>query len=64
MVRQHIRAAGLTPDGLESAIAAALVDEHMMVDPIVSVTVIEHHSSQSPFSALSEIRHRFRLPVR
>jgi polysaccharide export outer membrane protein len=44
MVHRHIRAAGLTPDGLESAIAAALVDEHVMVDPIVSVTVVEHHS--------------------
>jgi polysaccharide export outer membrane protein len=54
MVRQHIRAAGLTPDGLESAIAAALVDEHMMVDPIVSVTVIEHHSQ--PITVFGAVR--------
>jgi polysaccharide export outer membrane protein len=44
MVRQHIRAAGLLPAELENAIAAALIDEHVMVDPIVSVSVVEYHS--------------------
>ena len=43
-VRQHIHAAGLTSDELESAIAAALVNEHLMVAPIVSVTLVESHS--------------------
>jgi polysaccharide export outer membrane protein len=42
-VRQHIRAVGLIPDELEKAIAAALVDEQVMVSPIVMVTVVEYH---------------------
>jgi polysaccharide export outer membrane protein len=44
MVRQHIHAAGLIPDELEKAITAALVDEQVMVNPIVMVTVVENHS--------------------
>ena len=35
---------GSLPDELEKAIAAALVEEHVMVSPIVSVTVVESHS--------------------
>ena len=44
MVRQHIQADGLSPSELEKAIAAALVDEQVLVDPIVSVSVVEYHS--------------------
>src|SRR5260221_14524036 len=40
IMRQHIRAAGLTPDELENSVSAALVDEHILVDPIVSVTLV------------------------
>ena len=44
MVHQHIRASGLTADELETAIAAALVDEHLLVDPSVFVSIVEYHS--------------------
>jgi len=43
-VRQHIHAAGLTSDELERTIAADLVDEQLMIAPIVSVTLAESHS--------------------
>ena len=44
MLRQHIQAAGLTLDDCENAIAAALVNEQVLVNPIVSVSVAEFHS--------------------
>ncbi len=44
MLKQHIHAASLNPTELENAISAALIEEHIMVDPIVSVSVIEYHS--------------------
>jgi len=44
MVQQHIKAAGLTPDDLEKAIATALIQENVLVDPIVTVSVVEYHS--------------------
>ena len=56
MVRQHIQAAGLNPDELETAITAALVDEKVMVSPIVTVTVVEQHSR--PITVLGAVRSR------
>ena len=44
MVRRRIHAAGLLPAKLEGAIAAALIDEHILVDPVVTVSVVEYHS--------------------
>jgi len=44
MLRQHIPAAGLYPAELETAIAAALTDGNVLVDPIVSVSVVEYRS--------------------
>jgi polysaccharide export outer membrane protein len=44
MLRQHISAAGLYPAELETAIAAALTDGNVLVDPIVSVSVVEYRS--------------------
>jgi polysaccharide export outer membrane protein len=44
MVRQHIKAAGLLPAELENAIMTALVDEHVLVSPVVTVAVVEYHS--------------------
>lgn len=44
MVQQHIKAKELFPSELETAIAKALVDEHVMVSPIVTVSVVEFHS--------------------
>jgi polysaccharide export outer membrane protein len=54
MVRQHIQVAGLVPAELETAIATALIDEHVMVDPIVSVTVVEYHSR--PITVVGAVR--------
>ncbi len=53
-VHQHIQAAGLTPDELEGAIAAALVEEHVMVAPIVSVSLVESHSR--PITVVGGVR--------
>lgn len=44
MVKQPIHAAGLYPQDLEKDIAAALVKDHLLVDPIVTVTIIEYDS--------------------
>jgi polysaccharide export outer membrane protein len=44
MLRQHIQAAGLSPAELETAIAAALIDGNVLVDPVVTVTAAEYRS--------------------
>ena len=44
MVKQPIRAAGLYPKDLEKRIAAVLVKDHLLVDPIVTVTIMEYDS--------------------
>jgi polysaccharide export outer membrane protein len=44
MVRGRIKAAGLLPADLEKAIADALTEENILVDPDVSVSVAEYHS--------------------
>jgi polysaccharide export outer membrane protein len=44
MLRQHIHAAGLYPAELESAITEALTRENVLVDPIVTVSVVEYRS--------------------
>jgi len=44
MLRQHIQAAGLYPPDLEAAITAALISGNVLVDPIVTVTVVEYRS--------------------
>jgi len=44
MLRQHILAAGLYPAELENAITAALTDENVLVNPIVTVSVVEYRS--------------------
>ncbi len=44
MLRQHIQVAGLTLDEAENAIAAALVNEQVLVNPIVSLSVTELRS--------------------
>jgi polysaccharide biosynthesis/export protein len=44
MVAQPIHAAGLYPEGLEEAITKALVSENVLVDPVVTVTVVEYQS--------------------
>jgi polysaccharide export outer membrane protein len=44
MLKEHISAVGLMPSDLETAIAQALVKEQIMVDPIVTVSVVEYQS--------------------
>jgi polysaccharide export outer membrane protein len=44
MLKQRIKAQGLLPADLESAITAALRDEQILVDPFVTVTIAEYHS--------------------
>jgi polysaccharide export outer membrane protein len=44
MVQQHIKAAGLYPSELEKSVTTALVEENVLVDPIVTVSVVEYRS--------------------
>src|ERR1039457_3973684 len=44
MLKQRVKAQGLMPGDLESAIAKALQDEQIIVDPFVTVTVAEYNS--------------------
>lgn len=44
MLRQRVKAQGLMPGELETAIAEALKSEQLIVDPFVTVTVAEYNS--------------------
>jgi polysaccharide export outer membrane protein len=44
MVPQHIKAAGLYPAELEKAISTVLIQENVLVDPVVTVSVVEYRS--------------------
>jgi len=44
MVKQPIHAAGLYPGDLERAISAALSGNHVLVDPVVTVSIVEYRS--------------------
>lgn len=44
MLQEHVHASGLYPSELEVAVAKALVAENVLVDPIVSVSVVEYRS--------------------
>jgi len=44
MVRKRIHVAGLTQDECENAIATSLVNEQVLVSPMVTVTIAEYHS--------------------
>jgi polysaccharide export outer membrane protein len=54
MMRQPINAKGLFPRELEKTIASALVEEHVLVDPVVTVTVVEYRSR--PISVAGAVR--------
>jgi polysaccharide export outer membrane protein len=54
MLRGHIKAAGLYPADLESSITAALTEEHVLVDPVVAVSVVEYRSH--PISVVGAVR--------
>ncbi|MFZ0338959.1 MAG: polysaccharide biosynthesis/export family protein [Terracidiphilus sp.] len=44
MLTRPVHAAGLYPDGLEKAITTSLIAENVLVDPVVTVTVVEYQS--------------------
>ncbi len=44
MMKDRIKAQGLFPEDLEKAIAAQLVEEQLLVDPYVTVSIAEYHS--------------------
>src|SRR5438874_13823840 len=44
MLKQRVKAEGLMPAELEAAIATALQDEGLIVEPLVTVTVAEYSS--------------------
>ena len=44
LLNQSIRAAGLMPDALRDEIAAALKARHLLVNPVVDVSVVEYRS--------------------
>src|SRR5579871_1037518 len=44
MLKQKVKAEGLMPGELETAIAAALAAEGLIVDPFVTVTIAEYNS--------------------
>lgn len=44
MLKQRLKAQGLYPADLETAIANALREEQILVDPFVTVTIAEYHS--------------------
>jgi polysaccharide export outer membrane protein len=54
MMRQPINAKGLYPTDLEKSIASALIEEHVLVDPVVTVTVVEYRSR--PISVAGAVR--------
>jgi len=44
MIRRKIRAEGLLPDALEASLAELLESEHILVDPVVTITIVEYNS--------------------
>ncbi len=54
MLRRPIKAAGLYPADLEKSIANALIEEQVLVDPVVTVTVVEYRSL--PISVVGAVR--------
>src|SRR5208337_2601661 len=54
LLRQHINAKGFFPTDLEKSIASALIEEHVLVEPVVTVTVVEYRSR--PISVVGSVR--------
>lgn len=44
MVKQPLHAAGLYPSDLEKVVADALTEDHVLVDPVVTVSIVEYRS--------------------
>jgi polysaccharide biosynthesis/export protein len=54
MVQKQIKAKGLYPTDLEKSITSALIEGHLLVDPVVTVTVMEYRSR--PISVVGAVR--------
>ncbi len=54
ILKQRVKAEGLLPAQLELAVADALMEEKLLVDPFVTVTIMEYHSR--PISVLGAVR--------
>lgn len=54
MVKQPIHATGLYPQDLETTIAAALTRDHVLVDPVVTVSIVEYRSR--PITVVGAVR--------
>jgi len=54
MLKHSIKAEGLMPSELETAVCQALKDEELIVDPFVAVTVAEYHSR--PISVMGAVK--------
>ena len=54
MLKQPIHASGLFPAELERTITAALIDEKVLVEPIVTVSVVEYRSR--PISVVGAVK--------
>jgi polysaccharide export outer membrane protein len=54
MLKRHIKALGLLPADLETVIAEALKAEQLIVEPVVTVTVVEYHSR--PISVMGAVK--------
>jgi len=54
MMRRKIRAEGLLPGALEASIAKELASSHILIDPVVTVTIVEYNSR--PVSVVGAVR--------
>ena len=55
MMKDKIKAAGLMPAELEVTLASELRKEQLLVDPFVTVTMVEYHSR--PISVMGAVKH-------
>ncbi len=54
MLQHPIKATGLYPADLEQSITSALINDHVLVDPVVTVTIVEVRSR--PISVVGAVR--------
>jgi polysaccharide export outer membrane protein len=61
MLDRPVPVAGLLPAQVEDRITAALVEQHVLVDPAVTVTIADYHSR--PVSVAGAVRQPLTFPV-
>ncbi len=54
MLRHSIHAGGLYPSDLEGSIRTALIEDRVLIDPVVSVSIVEYRSR--PISVVGAVR--------